>query len=40
MIGISVAESNEWEETLKYFNKTHEECETYPYGEYFKTRVI
>ena len=36
MIGISVAESNEWETTLKYFNKTHEECEKFPFGEYFK----
>ena len=36
MIGISIAESNEWEEALKYFHKTHEECLTSPYGEYFK----
>ena len=39
MIGISVAESNEWETTLKYFNKTHEECEKFPFGEYFKTVI-
>lgn len=38
MIGLSVAESNEWEFTLKYFNKTHEECLNSPYGEYFKIR--
>lgn len=37
MIGISIAESNEWEETLKYFNITHDECLKSPYGEYFKT---
>lgn len=39
MIGISVAESNEWETTLKYFNKTHEECEKFPFGEYFITSI-
>ena len=40
MIGISVAESNEWEATLKFFNKTHEECLSSPYGEYFKTKYL
>ena len=39
MIGISIAESNEWETTLKYFNKTHEECNNFPFGEYFKTII-
>ncbi|MBQ9659052.1 MAG: 5'-methylthioadenosine/S-adenosylhomocysteine nucleosidase [Clostridia bacterium] len=39
MIGISVAESNEWETTLKYFNKNHEECEKFPFGEYFFTEI-
>lgn len=39
MIGISIAESNEWEETLKYFNKTHEECMKFPFGEYFFTKI-
>ena len=39
MIGISIAESNEWESTLKYYNKRHEECTKYPYGEYF-TEVL
>jgi len=29
MIGISVAELNEWENTLKYFNKTHDECQNF-----------
>ena len=37
MIGISVAESNEWEATLKFFKKKHEECLNSPYGEYFET---
>ena len=36
MIGISVAESHEWEETLKRFNKKHEECLKSPFGEYFE----
>ncbi len=39
MVGISVAESNEWEVTLKYFNKSHEDCEKFPFGEYFFTRI-
>ena len=39
MIGISVAESNEWETTLKYFNKSHNDCEKFPFGEYFKTTI-
>ena len=39
MIGISVAESNEWETTLKYFNKSHDDCEKFPFGEYFKTTI-
>lgn len=38
MIGISVAESNEWESTLSFFNMTHDECSTSPYGEFFKTK--
>lgn len=37
MIGISVAESNEWETTLTFFGKNHEECLNSPYGEYFET---
>lgn len=39
MIGISVAAKKEWEATLNYFGLTHEECEKYPFGEYFK-RII
>lgn len=35
MIGISVAESNEWEVTLNFFDKNPEECLNSPYGEYF-----
>ena len=37
MIGISVAESNEWDATLNFFGKNHEECLISPYGEYFET---
>lgn len=36
MIGISIAAKWEWEATLKYFNKTSEDCTSYPYGDYFK----
>ena len=39
MVGISIANSNEWETTLKYFNKSNEECESFPFGEYFKTVI-
>ncbi len=39
MIGISVANSDEWETTIKYFNKTHEDCESFLFGEYFKTTI-
>ena len=39
MIGISVAEANEWETTLNYFNKTHEDCDKFPFGEYFITNI-
>ena len=35
MIGISIANSTEWECTLEYFRKTHDECMTSPYGEHF-----
>ena len=36
MIGISIAAKKEWEATLNYFGLNHEECEKYPFGEYFK----
>lgn len=39
MIGISVAASPEWEATLKYFNKIPDDCEKFPFGEYFKTII-
>ena len=38
MIGISVAETNEWESTLNFFKQKHEECLNTPYGEYFKIK--
>lgn len=36
MIGISIAESNEWEATLKYFNMDEKKCDFFPFGMYFK----
>lgn len=39
MTGISIAESNEWETTLKYFNITSKECSKFPFGEYFFTMI-
>ena len=39
MIGISIAAKKEWEATLNYFGLNHEECEKYPFGEYFKKIV-
>lgn len=39
MVGISVAESNEWEVTLKYFNKSHEDCEKFPLKEKFNVNI-
>jgi len=35
MIGISIANSKEWECTLNFFNKNVYDCLKYPYGEYF-----
>ena len=35
MIGISIANSIEWECTLEFFKKSHDECLISPYGEYF-----
>ena len=37
MIGISIAAKKEWEATLNYFGLIHEECEKYPFGEYYRT---
>lgn len=39
MIGISIAVKLEWEATLEYFNKILEECETFPFGEYFIRKI-
>ena len=39
MIGISVAVKKEWETTLNYFGMSHEECEKYPFGEYFRMMI-
>ena len=39
MIGISVAVKKEWETTLNYFGVSHEECEKYPFGEYFRMMI-
>ena len=39
MIGISIANSKEWEITLKKSNRTHDECKKFPFGEYFLTKI-
>ena len=39
MIGISVSAKREWEAVLEKFNKTLDDCEVYPFGEYFKTTL-
>ena len=39
MIGISVAAKKEWEAVLDKFNINIENCETFPFGEYFKTNL-
>ena len=36
MIGVSIAESNEWEAALNFFNIKHEDCSKSLYGEYFE----
>ncbi|MBQ8449240.1 MAG: permease, partial [Clostridia bacterium] len=36
MVGISIAVTREWQAALEYFNKEPQECEKYPFGEYFK----
>ena len=36
MIGVSIAESNEWKATLAFFGIKNEECLKSPYGEYFR----
>lgn len=39
MIGISVAAKKEWEAVLDKFDINIESCETFPFGEYFKTNL-
>lgn len=36
MIGISIAEENEWLATLDFFKQPREGCLTFPFGEYFQ----
>lgn len=35
MIGISIATKWEWDATLEYYGMNLEQCERYPYGEFF-----
>lgn len=35
MIGISIATKWEWDATLEFFHKNSDNCNKYPYGEYF-----
>ena len=37
MIGISIAAKKEWEAVLNKYNINLEMCETFPFGEFFKT---
>ena len=37
MIGISIAAKKEWESILEIFNISN--CNTFPFGEYFKTNL-
>ncbi len=39
MIGISIAAKKEWEAVLKKFNIKIDECNTFPFGEYFKINL-
>ena len=39
MIGISVAAKKEWETVLDKFNININQCNTFPFGEYFKTNL-
>lgn len=39
MIGISIATKWEWDATLEYYEKNSEDCETYPYGEFFVSSI-
>ena len=39
MIGISIAAKKEWEAVLNKLNMNIAECNTFPFGEYFKTNI-
>lgn len=39
MIGISIAAKTEWKAVLEKFNINVENCNKYPYGEYFKVNI-
>lgn len=39
MIGISIATKWEWDATLEYYGKSSEDCEIYPYGEFFVSSI-
>ena len=39
MIGISIAAQTEWEAVLNKFNINIKDCNTFPFGEYFKTNL-
>lgn len=39
MIGISFAAQTEWEAVLNKFNINIKDCNTFPFGEYFKTNL-
>lgn len=39
MIGLPIAAKREWSAVLEYFNMTPEQCEKYPFGEYFTIKL-
>ena len=39
MIGVSIAAKKEWEAVLEKFNIDINECNKFPFGEYFKTNL-
>ena len=39
IIGISVAAKKEWEAVLNKLNVSIDKCNTFPFGEYFKTNL-
>jgi adenosylhomocysteine nucleosidase/adenosylhomocysteine/aminodeoxyfutalosine nucleosidase len=40
MIGISIAANREWRWVLEKFELTSSDCESYPFGEYFKKNLF